>query len=92
MSHRAGADVITMNEIYPHSMSLERLEQLVLGDDREIVFRAGPETPHRPHGDGHILDRLGNRDAFLGRGAELHPPAVPIHVLGERGVGNDGLA
>ena len=35
MSRRAGGDVVTMDEIYPHSMSFERLEQLL--------------DQHRPH-------------------------------------------
>jgi alanine-glyoxylate transaminase / serine-glyoxylate transaminase / serine-pyruvate transaminase len=35
MSRRAGADVVTMNEIFPHSMSLDRLEALL--------------DEHRPH-------------------------------------------
>ena len=44
MSRRAGGDVVTMDEMYPHSMSLDRLEQMLAEHRPQVLTLVQGET------------------------------------------------
>src|SRR5258705_4808429 len=63
-----------------------RVEQFVLGDEREIVLLAGLESPERAQRRDHLVHGLLLRVSRPRRDGEAHPALEVRHTLHERAV------